>query len=44
MINATNENTPDLEILDADGSALSGDDFDDLNAPVDEPLDDYEEL
>jgi hypothetical protein len=44
MINATNENTPDLEILDTDGSALSGDDFDDLNAPVDEPLDDYEEL
>jgi len=44
MINATNENTPDLEILDVDGSALSGDDFDDLNAPVDEPLDDYEEL
>jgi len=46
MINATNENTPDLEILDSTGSALSGDDFDDLDnpSPVDEPLDDYEEL
>lgn len=46
MINATNENTPDLEILDSTGSALSGDDFDDLDkpSPIDEPLDDYEEL
>jgi len=46
MVNATNENTPDLEILDSTGSALSGDDFDDLDkpSPIDEPLDDYEEL
>ena len=46
MVNATNENTPDLEILDSAGSALSGDDFDDLDkpSPIDEPLDDYEEL
>jgi hypothetical protein len=45
MIGA-NENTPDLEIADEPGLELSGDDFDSLDGPSDEPLpvDDYEEL
>jgi len=45
MINA-NDNAPDLEIADEPSSALSGDDFDSLDGPSDEPLplDDYEEL
>ena len=45
MIDANN-NAPDLEIADEPSSALSGDDFDSLDGPSDEPLplDDYEEL
>jgi hypothetical protein len=46
MINANEDESPDLEILDETGTSLSGTDFDSLDDPADASgaVDDYEEL